>query len=158
MRATARFNTLTDAIRLTAASMQDDFDDTGTFATLFTGRLRPSQGHLEYVDAGHGLALIVDADGDMRQLDSRDLPLGADLASAWRSQETRLDPGDTLLVVSDGLLDILPERDDVLEAARNLALSPRTADEMCDRVLQGSVGHQVTDDLTVLVIRREPSW
>ncbi|WP_151082561.1 PP2C family protein-serine/threonine phosphatase [Nocardioides cynanchi] len=158
LRATARFNTLSDAIRLTASSMQDDFDNTGTFATLFTARLRPSQGHLEYVDAGHGLALIVHADGEMEQLSSRDLPLGSDLDTNWQSQESRLAPGDTLMVVSDGLLDIYPEPDDVLEAARKLAASDRTAEQMCDRIMDASIGHEVADDLTALVIRREPSW
>jgi hypothetical protein len=158
LRATARFNTLSDAIRLTASSMQDDFDNTETFATLFTARLRPSQGHLEYVDAGHGLAIIVSADGEMEQLSSRDLPLGSDLDSSWHSQETRLDPGDTLIVVSDGLLDIYPEPDEVLEAARNLAASDRTSEQMCDRIMAASLGHDVADDLTALVIRREPPW
>jgi hypothetical protein len=158
LRATARFNTLTDAIRLTASSMQDDFDNTGTFATLFTARLRPSQGHLEYVDAGHGLAIIVPAEGEMQQLSSRDLPLGSDLDTSWQSQETRLEPGDTLIVVSDGLLDIYPEPEDVLEAARKLASSDRTSEQMCDRIMEASVGHEVGDDLTALVIRREPEW
>jgi hypothetical protein len=114
LRATARFNTLSDAIRLTAASMQDDFDNTGTFATMFTARLRPSQGHLEYVDAGHGLALLVSADGEMEQLASLDLPLGSDLDTSWHSRETR--------------------------------------------IMQASIGHEIGDDLTALVIRREPSW
>jgi serine phosphatase RsbU (regulator of sigma subunit) len=158
LRATARFNTLGEAIRMTAASMQDDFDNTGTFATLFTARLRPSQGHLEYVDAGHGLAVIVPADGEMRQLTSRDLPLGSDLNTTWQSKETRLDPGDVLMVVSDGLLDIYPEREEVLEAARRLADSGRNSEQMCDRILQAAVGHDVADDLTALVIRREPAW
>jgi hypothetical protein len=158
LRATARFNTLSDAIRLTASSMQDDFDNTGTFATMFTARLRPSQGHLEYVDAGHGLAIIVSADGEMQQLSSLDLPMGSDLDTTWHSRETRLDPGDTLMVVSDGLLDIYPEPEDVLEAARKLAASDRTSEQMCDRIMEASLGHEVADDLTALVIRREPSW
>ncbi|MDX6357947.1 MAG: hypothetical protein QOH37_1001 [Nocardioidaceae bacterium] len=158
LRTTARFNTLSDSIRLTAASMQDDFDNTGTFATMFTARLRPSQGHLEYVDAGHGLALIVSADGEMEQLSSRDLPLGSDLDTSWHSKETRLDPGGTLIVVSDGLLDIYPEPAQVLEAAGGLAASDRTAEQMCDRIMQASIGHEIGDDLTALVIRREPSW
>jgi hypothetical protein len=157
-RATARSNTLAEAVRLTASSMQDDFDNTGTFATLFTARLRPSQGHLEYVDAGHGLAIIVPAQGEMRHLTSRDLPLGSDLDTTWHSQETRLDPGDTLMVVSDGLLDILPEEEEILQAARKLAASDRTSEQMCDRIMEAALGHDVADDLTALVIRREPAW
>jgi phosphoserine phosphatase RsbU/P len=62
------------------------------------------------------------------------------------------------MVVSDGLLDIYPEPEQVLEAARGLAASDRTAEEMCDRIMQASIGHEIGDDLTALVIRREPSW
>jgi serine phosphatase RsbU (regulator of sigma subunit) len=158
LRANARSNTLAEAVRLTASSMQDDFDNTGTFATLFTARLRPSQGHLEYVDAGHGLAIIVPAEGEMRQLSSRDLPLGSDLDTTWHSRETRLEPGDTLMVVSDGLLDIVTEEEEVLEAARKLAASDRTSEQMCDRIMAAALGHDVADDLTALIIRREPAW
>jgi Stage II sporulation protein E (SpoIIE)/GAF domain len=158
LRATARNNTLADAVRLTASSMQDDFDNTGTFATLFTARLRPSHGHLEYVDAGHGLAIIVPAEGEMQQLTSRDLPLGSDLDTTWHSRETRLEPGDTLMVVSDGLLDIVPEEEELLAAARKLAASARTSDQMCDRIMEAAVGHDVADDVTAVVVRREPAW
>jgi serine/threonine protein phosphatase PrpC len=62
------------------------------------------------------------------------------------------------MVVSDGLLDIYPEREQVLEAARKLAASDRTSEQMCDRILQAAVGHDVADDLTALIIRREPEW
>ena len=55
MRVTSRNNTLLESVRRTAQGLQDDFDMSGTFATMFTSRLRPQHGHLEYVDAGHGL-------------------------------------------------------------------------------------------------------
>ena len=32
------------------------------------------------------------------------------------------------------------------------------AEQMCDRILQASIGHEIGDDLTALVIRREPAW
>jgi hypothetical protein len=155
LRVSSRFNTLTEAVRRTAAGMQDDFDDSGTFATLFTARLRPSQGHLEYVDAGHGLAVIVSVQGETRHLGSRDLPLGADLDATWVSHEERLEPGDTLIVVSDGLLDVFPDPAEAVRAARSLAGSGLTSDEMADRILEASVGHPLEDDLTALVVRRE---
>jgi hypothetical protein len=156
LRVTSRFNTLTEAIRRTATSMEDDFGDTGTFTTLFTARLRPQHGHLEYVDAGHGLAVIVSAEGDAQPLATRDLPLGADPYATWQSHETRLEPGDALIVVSDGLLDIYPDPADVVKAAQALATSDKTPNEMVDRILEASVGHRVDDDLTALVVRREP--
>jgi hypothetical protein len=155
LRVTSRFNTLTESLRRTASSMQGDFNDTGTFATMFTARLRPSHGHIEYVDAGHGLAIIVPAAGETRFLPSRDLPLGADLEGTWQSHETRLEPGETLIVVSDGLLDFFPDPLEAMRAARTLAASGTTSEEMADRIIEASAGHPLADDLTALVVRRE---
>jgi len=157
LRVTSRFNSLTESVRRTAASLQDDFDDTGTFATMFTARLRTQSGHLEYVDAGHGLAIIVPPEGPTRHLASTDLPLGADPDATWISQIDRLEHGATFLVVSDGMLDIFPDPADAIAAAEELAATAVTADEMVDRILEVAADAPLADDLTALVIRREAS-
>jgi hypothetical protein len=154
LRVTSRFNSLTESVRRTAASMQDDFNDTATFATMFTARLRTQSGHLEYVDAGHGLAIIVPPDGPTRRLSSTDLPLGADPGETWVSHVERLDPGATLIVVSDGMLDVFPDPLDAIRAAESLATTSATADDMVDHVL-AVAGAPIADDLTAVVVRRE---
>jgi serine phosphatase RsbU (regulator of sigma subunit) len=157
LRVTSRFNSLTESVRRTAASMQDDFDETETFATMFTARLRTQSGHLEYVDAGHGLAIIVPPDGPARHLSSHDLPLGADANATWVSHVERLEPGATLLIVSDGMLDIFPDPADAISAAEKLAATTATAGEMVDQILAVAADAPLADDLTALVIRREAS-
>jgi hypothetical protein len=157
LRVTSRFNSLTESVRRTAASLQDDFNDTATFATMFTARLRTQSGHLEYVDAGHGLAIIVPPDGPVRHLSSDDLPLGADPDETWISHVDRLEPGATLLVVSDGMLDIFPDPAEAIRAAQELAASAATAAEMVDQILEAAADAPIADDLTALVIRREAS-
>ncbi len=127
------------------------------FATVFSARLRPQFGHLEYVDAGHGLAIVVPADGPARHLGSTDLPLGADPDATYGSHEARLDPGDTLIVVSDGILDVIPDPYEAIRAAESLSASATTADEMADRILAAAAGLPLGDDLTAVVIRRERS-
>jgi Stage II sporulation protein E (SpoIIE)/GAF domain len=154
LRVTSRSNPLTESVRRTAEGLADDFYDSGTFATMFTARLRPQRGHLEYVDAGHGLAVVVPAAGPIRYLASRDLPLGADPTGTWDSHEARLDPGDTLIVVSDGLLDAFPEPVDAIRAARSLTTSSESADEMADRILAAGAAAPLGDDLTAVVVRR----
>jgi hypothetical protein len=154
LRVTSRFNSLTESVRRTAASMQDDFNDTATFATMFTARLRTQSGHLEYVDAGHGLAIIVPPDGPTRRLSSTDLPLGADPGETWVSHVERLDPGATLIVVSDGMLDVFPDPLDAIRAAESLATTSATADDMVDHIL-AVAGAPIADDLTAVVVRRE---
>lgn len=155
LRVTSRFNSLTESVRRTAASLQDDFNDTETFATMFTARLRIQSGHLEYVDAGHGLAIIVPPDGPTRHLSSTDLPLGADPDETWVSHVDRLEPGATLIVVSDGMLDIFPDPAHAINAAQELAASAATAAEMVDKMLEAAADAPIADDLTALVIRRE---
>jgi serine phosphatase RsbU (regulator of sigma subunit) len=146
-----------ESVRRTAEGLQEDFNDSGTFATMFTSRLRPQQGHLEYVDAGHGLAILVSPGSPTRQLSSRDLPLGAQPGSLWTSYETRLEPGDTLIVVSDGLLDAFADPDEAVRAAEQLAGAAASADEMADRILGLGARAPLADDLTAVVCRREPA-
>ena len=157
MRVTSRNNTLLESVRRTAQGLQDDFDMSGTFATMFTSRLRPQHGHLEYVDAGHGLALHLSPGSRIRQLTARDLPLGAQAGSIWTSHETRLEPGDTLIVVSDGVLEAFAEPLEALHAAEQLVATSQTADEMADRILIAAAHASLVDDLTAVVVRRETS-
>ena len=157
MRVTSRNNTLLESVRRTAQGLQDDFDVSGTFATMFTSRLRPQHGHLEYVDAGHGLALHLSPGSRIRQLTARDLPLGAQAGSIWTSHETRLEPGDTLIVVSDGVLEAFAEPLEALRAAEQLVATSQTADEMSDRILAAAAHASLADDLTAVVVRRETS-
>jgi serine phosphatase RsbU (regulator of sigma subunit) len=157
MRVTSRAHTLMESVRRTAEGLQDDFDGSGTFATMFTTRLRPQHGHLEYVDAGHGLALHLSPGGRTRQLTARDLPLGAQSGSIWTSHEARLEPGDTLIIVSDGVLEAFPDPREALRAAEQLVAGHASADEMADRILAAAAHAPLADDLTAVVVRRETS-
>jgi hypothetical protein len=157
MRVASRSHTLMETVRRTAEGLQDDFNDSATFATMFTARLRPQQGHLEYIDAGHGLAILVSPGSPTRLLSSRDLPVGAQPGTIWTSHEARLLPGDTLIVVSDGLLDAFDEPTGAMRAARRLVASGSSADEMADRILATAARTAVADDLTAVVVRREPT-
>jgi serine phosphatase RsbU (regulator of sigma subunit) len=155
MRVTSRSHTLMESVRRTAEGLQDDFDVSGTFATMFSARLRPQHGHLEYVDAGHGLAVLVSPGSRTRQLSARDLPLGAQAGSLWTSHEARLEPGDALIVVSDGVLEAFTDPVDGLRAAEQLVATAESADEMADRILAAAAHAPLADDLTAVVVRRE---
>jgi hypothetical protein len=157
MRVTSRTHTLMESVRRTAEGLQEDFDVSGTFATMFTARLRPQHGHLEYVDAGHGLALLLSPSARTRQLSAKDLPLGAEAGSLWTSHEARLEPGDTLIIVSDGVLEAFTDPLEGLRAAEQLVGTARTADEIADRILAAAAYAPLADDLTAVVVRREAS-
>jgi serine phosphatase RsbU (regulator of sigma subunit) len=155
MRVSSRSHTLMESVRRTAEGLQDDFDVSGTFATMFSARLRPQHGHLEFVDAGHGLALLVSPGSPTRQLSARDLPLGAQAGSLWTSHEARLEPGDALIIVSDGVLEAFIDPMEGLQAAEQLVATAQSADEMADRILASAAHAPLADDLTAVVVRRE---
>jgi serine phosphatase RsbU (regulator of sigma subunit) len=146
-----------ESVRRTAEGLQEDFDASGTFATMFSARLRPQHGPLEYVDAGHGLAVLVSPGSRTRQLSSRDLPIGAQAGSLWTSHELRLEPDDTLIIVSDGVLEAFTDPMEGVRAAEELVASSRSADEMADRILAAAAHAPLADDLTAVVVRRESS-
>lgn len=92
------------AIETVSDNLEDDLGRLGVLATVFHARVAPS-GAVEYVDAGHGLAFVVEGAGGVRRLEPG-LPLGK--SSAERVIRTvELAPGDALLCLSDGALDAL---------------------------------------------------
>jgi len=78
-----------------------------SFATLIFCRLRTQSRTLVYANAGHFPGYILDARGSVkRTLDSRDIPLGLFAARTFScSEEIRLDPGDILALLTDGILE-----------------------------------------------------
>lgn len=88
MRGASRFNDLVSTVNRSAAALELDLADTPTFATLFAARLRYDEAKLSYVDAGHGLAAVIDAEGHPRQLSSDDLPLGVLPDNRWSLHES----------------------------------------------------------------------
>ncbi|GAA4883886.1 hypothetical protein GCM10025788_24640 [Serinicoccus chungangensis] len=157
LRGASRYNPLPQAFERVAASMADDLDDTGSFVTMFAARLVPETGEMGYVDAGHGLAVIIDATASTaRLLNSEDLPIGAVDGDTWETHAEVLAPGETLAVVSDGILDLFDEPWDAVETGRELSGVCATAQELVDEILARAAEHVVSDDVTALVVRRDP--
>jgi Stage II sporulation protein E (SpoIIE)/GAF domain len=154
IRGASRFNDLQESVRRTAMTMEEDLHETSTFVTMFICRLEPLTGDLEYIDAGHGLALIITPDGLIRQLAGDGLPLGAITEDRWQSSHDRLAPGDTLIIVSDGILDYFPDPRTAAKAAADLCRSSRDAWEMVDQITTVGVGYPPSDDITAVVVRR----
>ncbi|MFS0729309.1 GAF domain-containing SpoIIE family protein phosphatase [Curtobacterium sp. 1P10AnD] len=127
-----------------------------SFATLFHGRLEPSTGHLDFVDAGHGLVLHLRADGSEEVLRSFDLPLGLHPAGLARTTGALdLGVGDVLVLVSDGALELWDSTLASLSRIGELYRGAADVDEFLGRVRARSVEHDPGDDLTVVVVARD---
>ncbi|WIB27067.1 GAF domain-containing SpoIIE family protein phosphatase [Curtobacterium sp. MCSS17_015] len=133
-----------------------DLSAAEAFATLFHGRLDTTTGHLAFVDAGHGLVLHLHADGTESVLRSVDLPIGLHPVGIDRAAgELVLEPGDTLLLVSDGALELW---DSTLASLSRLGALYRAAPDVTTFLagVQGRVlEHDPGDDLTVVVVSRD---
>jgi len=141
-------------IRLASGLLHLGMGDDALFVTLFHGRLDLATGTLRYVDAGHGHAAVRRADGRLLRLAERSLPAGI-----WPEQEfaegtERLEPGDTLVVHSDGLVERGDRTGDLSDNAGDLAEAVDAGDMV--RRLMGHLPGTLQDDVTVLALQRTP--
>jgi sigma-B regulation protein RsbU (phosphoserine phosphatase) len=154
LRSARRDQDVTVAVARAADTLDTDAADIGSFATLFHGRLSAEDGVVDFADAGHGLTIILGADGTVRRIESEDVPLGAVPGSEWTGRTLTLQRGDTLIAVSDGVLDLydgtLTALDQVVYLARH-ADSPQALTEVIADLARWA---DAPDDVTILAIRR----
>jgi len=144
-----------DRVTRAAAAMTFGAETQGMFVTLFHGRLESATGRLRYVDAGHGYSLLRRSDGRVERLGARSLPLGLWTGEPVIEGEVWLEPGDVLLVCSDGLVEAGEGTVPVEDLAAELD-GESAAEDMVGRLL-GRVSPRMTDDATALVLRRTAS-
>jgi PAS domain S-box-containing protein len=141
-------------VELAAESMIEVLADEGLSVALFHGRLDLGSGLLRYVSAGHGCSAIRRADGETRQFGAPSPPMGTASDQEYEEGQVRLEPGDTLIVYTNGLVEVaggtveLEELLGVLEGAVS-------AEEVVER-LEGAVRERQIDDAAVVVLRRAP--
>lgn len=137
----------------------------GSFVTACYALLDPPSGHVEYSLAGHQAPIVVRGDsGKLVTLPSRGgLPFGQLPAFPFESGLTSLGPGDVLVLYTDGVteamsptLELFGEdrfRDTLVEFAR-LPL-PEMRRRVMGRILEHLDGAPLSDDLTLLFLRRD---
>jgi PAS domain S-box-containing protein len=139
-------------VELTAESMAGVLADDSLSVTLFHGRLDLGSGLLRYVSAGHGRSAIRRANGETMQFGARSLPLGAASGEEYEEGQVRLEPGDTLLVYTDGLVETTSGTVELEELLGTLERA-EGAEDVVTRLVGGLKGRQ-TDDATVVLLRR----
>jgi hypothetical protein len=155
LRAALTFHEPGAAFTRVGGDLQADLDHVGRFATCFAARLDVATGRLAYADAGHGLAMVLRSDGTAEPLQTDDLPLGTLPGTVWRSRQTTLAPGETLLVVSDGVLDLFEDQAIGVESAVRLHRAGANAADYVAGLDRSDLLGEPGDDLTVVAIRRQ---
>jgi stage II sporulation SpoE-like protein/GAF domain-containing protein len=156
MRSTTRDGDPGHAVTEAAATLHEDLERTGRLVTLCHAQLDPARHELRYADAGHGLMLLVRADGTAHRPTAGGLPLGVLADQTWAESVVHLEPGDTVLAFSDGLLDLYDGTLDSLDQIAEVVRDCVDATHLVDRftVLARRLGVRV-DDVTVVAVRRE---
>ncbi|MGO4246482.1 PP2C family protein-serine/threonine phosphatase [Paenarthrobacter sp. RAF54_2] len=155
MRSVADTPGIADAFESASATLTADLDQSGSFVTMFHARLDSASGKLSYIDAGHGLGLHVPAEGAARRLVSAGPPVGIMDGQQWPAAELQLEPGDSLVIVSDGVLDAHDSLEDFVRNVEKAARSGGTSDEVCAALLELAPADTAEDDVTAVVVHRQ---
>ena len=134
----------------------------GFFATIVMGKYWPTTGKLQLVRGGHLFPLwFVGKDlGKLPELSG--VPLGIIPNAHYETKEIILEPGQSILFITDGVTEAQNEKDEFFGSKR-LAEYVRSADgppwgsNLLDEVRAWRGEVEATDDLTMLEIWRKPT-
>ncbi len=147
--------------RTNASLVRETEDD--QFVTLLLGRLDPATRSFTYASAGHPAGYVLDASGSVKTcLESTSVPLGIwpDVAFPPGDPVT-LEPGDLVLLFTDGILEARSPAGDFFGAERALEVvrghRGQAAGEIIEAlyraVLEFSGTPKPADDVTAVVIK-----
>ena len=132
------------------------------FVTCLYGVLDPETGHFRFANAGHDLPYVKTADGS-EELRARGMPLGLMPGMPYEEKETVLQPGDSLLLHSDGIVEAhSPDREMFgFPRLKQCVADYPGGGELIDRVLSDLHAHtgpdaEQEDDITMVTLQRSP--
>jgi phosphoserine phosphatase RsbU/P len=135
------------------------------FITLWTGLFDPRQMTLHYIDAGHGYAVLLKDNGSFQKLEENGgLPIGVDLDFVYRPATVSLQPGERVLVISDGIIEqcsgdssILPERGQFGLHGVMAAIQRSGGGDLIDQIFTAlcefAGGTHLSDDATGILVK-----
>jgi serine phosphatase RsbU (regulator of sigma subunit) len=154
LRGSAGIEPLDEGINRASEVMSAALEVNHAYVTAFHAVFNPSSGELHYVDAGHGYARVLRGATGQETLSLRSAPIGIFPDTLFAVGTVTLNPGDALVVFSDGLLDLRPDLATKDVPLPYEARRARTAQELVDVLAQGSKGRELFDDVTVLALKR----
>lgn len=130
------------------------------FVTCLYGVLEPATGRFRFANAGHDLPYVRTVDGSV-ELRARGMPLGLMVEMAYEQKETVLQPGESLLLHSDGIVEAHDPQGRMYGFPRLkevVGTQPGGA-ELIGFVLQDLADHigpgaEQEDDITMVTLRR----
>jgi phosphoserine phosphatase RsbU/P len=152
---------LADMLRRLNSLVIQNIGAQGFFFTLAAARIHRSGLTMEFAGAGHPPAMLVRPGAEPRLLPSRSMILGAlpDAVDAEATLYTEIEPGDRIVLYTDGLTDVFDSRGEMLKVegvqniVRDMALLPFSEMKrgVLNRVAAWRNGPPVDDVSLVLV-------
>ncbi|MGE0641455.1 MAG: PP2C family protein-serine/threonine phosphatase [Thermoanaerobaculia bacterium] len=140
---------------------------TSRFVSMFYGELEPN-GVFIYVNAGHPAPFHLSAEGKVKHLEEGGAVLGPVSDATYERGFVRMNPGDTLVLYTDGMIEATPDDSDeseefgvdrLIDIAREM--KGRTAKEVAEAMMHAVDRYrgegEVQDDRTVVVITYPPT-
>jgi hypothetical protein len=166
MRAAAAYETRPSGVlQLLHRALRDQRHDESRFITIAYAHLRVAQGQiaLELACGGHPLPLVVHPDGRVQPVGRLGTLVGSDIEPNITDVAVRLDPGDVMLLFTDGVTEVRRRRQEVFGHRELVALLQTCAglppDAVADRVeaavIAASEG-RLRDDVAILAFGPTP--
>jgi len=164
LRSEVRQNRPIPAVVADVEEILVDSMDTSRFVTAVYGVLDPRVSTFTYVNCGHNPPMLLRAAGDRESLPTGRAALGMCDRAPAVTCTARLGPGDTLLLYTDGVVELTDANDAEFGEARvGRVLSESAglpARGIIAAVLQATRTYsgrdQYDDDVTLVVVKREP--
>ena len=132
------------------------------FVTMFLLTLN-SEGRGRYISAGHNPSyLFRAATGQIEELPSNNMIVGAFPFATYEAGELSLDRGDVLLAYSDGLTEAENPQGEMLgeEGVKKVILaeagagSQQLEQKLLSTIQSFTAGRSLTDDITLIIVER----
>ncbi|WP_210528585.1 PP2C family protein-serine/threonine phosphatase [Rubellimicrobium arenae] len=134
-----------DSLAHTMAILNDDWPEHLPYFTVIMGELRPEEGRGSLVQAGHPPPVLLRRSGAVEMIGEGGLPIGVIRGANFDEIAFGFEPGDRLLIYSDGLSE-----------AESPDGQPFTEERLLD-LLRGRV-HLPTEDLVSVVTQSVQDW
>ncbi len=132
------------------------------FVSVFYGVWEPEAGRIQFANAGHNPPILHTPGLQTQIIRPHGMVLGVDPHLSYANHEVELSPGDTFVLYTDGVTEAFDPDDQPFGLARLESCLMGEADlpaqELADIITERVFAHQgqrdLSDDLTVLTLRR----
>ena len=132
----------------------------GFFATIIVGKYWPATGRMQLVRGGHLFPLWLVGKGLGKIPELSGISLGVVPSPVYETEEIIIEPGQSILFITDGVTEARNESDELFASNRlpeyvKIANGPPWGSKLLNEIQTWRANAEITDDLTILEIWRD---